>query len=678
MSIYGSNLDGATAVDFGGGAATIINESASEIDVVSPAGAVGPAVDVTVVTPGGISAMSAQDQFSYYRAVPIVSGLSQSVGPAAGGTAITITGTDLDGATEVDFGGVTGTIVSGSDTPTQITATVPAGTLGTVDVTVTTPGGTSSDSPADQFTGIAAPAVTGIDPSAGPTAGGTDVIIYGTDLGGATGVKFGQTGGTIVDDAGSYMLAESPAGSAGAVDVTVTTPYGTSAPSPPADQFTYVAPPSTTTASYTVTENSYLSIPSPGVLASDTDPQGLPLTATLLTSPADGTLAFGSDGSFSYTPYSGYAGPDSFTYEATNGYASSAPTTVSITVIPPTLSWTEGVTGNWTDGAWGSGSSYPDNTVNATVGGSGSVVNVISDQAANALAIQSGGKVAVGPGAVLSVTTSTSVTGGGTLNVDANGLFSTGGTLILDSGGSLTGGRISAAAYQLNDGMVRANLTGPGGVTEDASSNPPGTVLLSGSNSYPGPTVVNAGTLVVTGMNALPDGTSLTVGAGATFLFDPSQVVSISPVAAIVVSAPGGAAASDASTPVEKAERSVRYTGCCADSRGLRIRFPDPCIFRICRSGCARGRNVSSRGKFCDRCGFHVASNRACSDYLVGRYTPVHPPVGMVGDNRKPLGFLGPGQDGGLDRRSVGQGSCPLRTIINLGCNRSRLRLAPT
>ena len=302
-----------------------------------------------------------------------------------------------------------------------------------------------------------------------------------------------------------------------------------------------------------MTENSYLSIPSPGVLASDTDPQGLPLTATLLTSPADGTLAFGSDGSFSYTPYSGYAGPDSFTYEATNGYASSAPTTVSITVIPPTLSWTEGVTGNWTDGAWGSGSSYPDNTVNATVGGSGSVVNVISDQAANALAIQSGGKVAVGPGAVLSVTTSTSVTGGGTLNVDANGLFSTGGTLILDSGGSLTGGRISAAAYQLNDGMVRANLTGPGGVTEDASSNPPGTVLLSGSNSYPGPTVVNAGTLVVTGMNALPDGTSLTVGAGATFLFDPSQVVSISPVAAIVVSAPGGAAASDASTPVEKA-----------------------------------------------------------------------------------------------------------------------------
>ena len=50
-----------------------------------------------------------------------------------------------------------------------------------------------------------------------------------------------------------------------------------------------------------------------------------------------------------------------------------------------------------------------------------------------------------------------------------------------------------------------------------------GTLVLAGSDSYGG-TTVDAGTLVITSAFALPDGTSLTVGAGGTFIFDPSQV----------------------------------------------------------------------------------------------------------------------------------------------------------
>jgi autotransporter-associated beta strand protein len=50
----------------------------------------------------------------------------------------------------------------------------------------------------------------------------------------------------------------------------------------------------------------------------------------------------------------------------------------------------------------------------------------------------------------------------------------------------------------------------------------PGTLVLSGTNSYTGGTTVEAGTLIVTSNTALPDGSSLTVGAGGTFLFDPS------------------------------------------------------------------------------------------------------------------------------------------------------------
>ena len=63
VTIYGTNLDDATAVDFGQTAGTIVDESADAIDVISPAGAVGAAV-VTVVTPGGTAATSKQDPFT--------------------------------------------------------------------------------------------------------------------------------------------------------------------------------------------------------------------------------------------------------------------------------------------------------------------------------------------------------------------------------------------------------------------------------------------------------------------------------------------------------------------------------------------------------------------------------------------------------------------------------------
>ena len=248
VTITGYWLSGATAVDFGQNPGSMLDDSFNQIDVYSPAGTVGMA-DVTLVMPGG--SVSA-GQFTYLPLAPAVSGVSPSVGAATGGTAVTITGTDLEDATEVDFGGVAGTIVPGSDTATQIVATDPAGTVGTVDVTVTTPAGTSSTSSADQFTGIMAPAVSGVNASAGSTAGGSDVTITGTDLGGATAVMFGQTAATILVDADTFIVAAAPAGAAGTVHVTVTTPYGTSATSS-ADQFTYGAAPVAAADTYTMT-----------------------------------------------------------------------------------------------------------------------------------------------------------------------------------------------------------------------------------------------------------------------------------------------------------------------------------------------------------------------------------------------------------------------------------------
>jgi hypothetical protein len=83
---------------------------------------------------------------------PVVSSISPTSGPSAGGTSITISGTGFTGATGVKFGSTAATGYT-VDSDTSITATSPAGS-GTVDVTVTTSGGTSATGSGDQFTYI--------------------------------------------------------------------------------------------------------------------------------------------------------------------------------------------------------------------------------------------------------------------------------------------------------------------------------------------------------------------------------------------------------------------------------------------------------------------------------------------------------------------------------------------
>jgi hypothetical protein len=91
-------------------------------------------------------------------------------------------------------------------------------------------------------------------------------------------------------------------------------------------------PPVAATDAYTFNENNTLTVPAPGVLSNDTDPDGDPLTASLVSGPQHGTLNFNADGSFIYTPVANYHGPDSFSYMASDGQLNSAPTAVSLIV----------------------------------------------------------------------------------------------------------------------------------------------------------------------------------------------------------------------------------------------------------------------------------------------------------------------------------------------------------
>ena len=181
VTITGANLAGATAVHFGAIAGTIISDTATEITAVSPGQPLGSIVDVTVTTAGGTSATLFGDLFNYTLVAPVVSSVSPPSGPLAGGSTVYITGANLLGATEVDFGGVKATIFI--DSPTQIVATSPAETAGTVDVTVVTPGERSAISANDKYTYSTSivPIVSEPEPVVGPGGGRDHSDHYGNE-----------------------------------------------------------------------------------------------------------------------------------------------------------------------------------------------------------------------------------------------------------------------------------------------------------------------------------------------------------------------------------------------------------------------------------------------------------------------------------------------------------------
>jgi IPT/TIG domain/Galactose oxidase, central domain len=244
VSLTGTNLNAATAVSFGGTPATsFIVISSTQITAVSPPEAAG-SVNITVTTVGGTSTAAASNLFTYV-APPTVASISPTQGPTAGGTSVSLTGTNLNAATAVSFGGTPATsfIVISS---TQITAVSPPEAAGSVNITVTTVGGTSTAAAGNLFTYVAPPTVTSITPMQGPTAGGTSVVLAGTDFTQVTAVSFGSTPATsFVVDSNNQITAVSPAEAAGNVNIIVTAIGGNSTAAA-GNLFTYIAPPAVT------------------------------------------------------------------------------------------------------------------------------------------------------------------------------------------------------------------------------------------------------------------------------------------------------------------------------------------------------------------------------------------------------------------------------------------------
>jgi VCBS repeat-containing protein len=91
--------------------------------------------------------------------------------------------------------------------------------------------------------------------------------------------------------------------------------------------------PRITADSYSVRRGNVLTVSAAnGVLANDSDPQGKPLSAILISSPQHGALFLNADGSFTYANDGGNAATDSFVYSASNTSGDANSARVSITI----------------------------------------------------------------------------------------------------------------------------------------------------------------------------------------------------------------------------------------------------------------------------------------------------------------------------------------------------------
>jgi hypothetical protein len=197
---------------------------------------------VVATNAGGISE-SEEVVFETLPNPPTVTAISPNAGLEAGGTLVTITGTEMAYVEKVKFGGGFATGLK-HESPTVITAKAPAGT-GTVHVILTDKGGSSTPTAADLFSYVAAgpaPTIGKLSAKKGPAGGGTSVTITGTGFIGVTAVSFGSTAAeSYVVNSPTSITATSPAATTGPVEISIVTPNGPSGITIK-DRFTYGSP----------------------------------------------------------------------------------------------------------------------------------------------------------------------------------------------------------------------------------------------------------------------------------------------------------------------------------------------------------------------------------------------------------------------------------------------------
>lgn len=221
VTIAGTNFIDVTSVAIGG---TELSSRAVvspvEITAITPASATSGARDLVVASSSHGSA-TCGGCFTYNPPVAVTS-VSPANGPLAGGTALTIAGTNFVNVTSVTIGGTelsSRTVVS----PTEITGYTPTSTVsGGRDVVVAS-GSHGTATCSGCFTYHPAVTIADVSPGTGPVGGGTVVRITGTNFVNVTSVAIG--GSELADRTlvtGTQITGTTPAATrAGPTDVVV-------------------------------------------------------------------------------------------------------------------------------------------------------------------------------------------------------------------------------------------------------------------------------------------------------------------------------------------------------------------------------------------------------------------------------------------------------------------------
>lgn len=152
-------------------------------------------------------------------AAPTLVSVVPAAGPPAGGTPVTLTGTNFGAGCTVTFGSTLATGVSIA-TATTINATTPAHAAGAVSVSVTCPSGTATLPNA--FTFASSPSITAVQPPSGPA--GATVTISGAGFQNGATVRFGTAPAAVTFVDAATLRAVVPAIATGPVTITVTNP----------------------------------------------------------------------------------------------------------------------------------------------------------------------------------------------------------------------------------------------------------------------------------------------------------------------------------------------------------------------------------------------------------------------------------------------------------------------
>ncbi|BCS32845.2 hypothetical protein TBR22_A20690 [Luteitalea sp. TBR-22] len=238
--ITGTNFQNGVVVRFGNAAAVVSNVTTTRLVARTPAGAEG-IVAISVVNPDG-NGVQVPQAFTYRGAAPTVTTVTPARGPAAGGTEVTIDGTNFKPGLSVSINSLTAKVLS--VTATRIVAQMPPHAEAVVGITVTNPDSQLAWK-ASAYTYVAGgPAITQVLPPSGPMAGGNTVTIVGSGFA-SSSVTIGGVAAAVVTRAADMITVRAPARPAGVASVLVRNGDGLSVTA--VNAYTYVDPAATFT-----------------------------------------------------------------------------------------------------------------------------------------------------------------------------------------------------------------------------------------------------------------------------------------------------------------------------------------------------------------------------------------------------------------------------------------------